>query len=270
MIPPKKAEETMKEAEGIDKLEAPSKLKEAPKKIDKKDASSKKQELKKEQVGAKKTDNKLKKERKKFRKLANRPEPSQAVVRAVGSGFLGVLGVTAITYVFWGILTSDSILYAGAMIDYLSMGNTVNGMMGVWALSFTPLTSITVIIPNWAEIWYWTFIPLLLSGLLMALLCKRIKIALLGGAFFVFWGIVLPMLGVFILGVFGIADPAILDGVLIGILGEPMSSWNYDWLMPLFSNNIFISWSAAGAIELGLIVTGIAVLFTAPMQALSK
>jgi len=260
----------MKESEDVEKLEAPSKSKEVPKKIDKKEAISKKKELKKDQVGAKKTAKKLKKERKKFRKMANRPEPSQAVVRAAGSGLLGVLAVTAITYVFWGILTSDSILYAGAMIDFLSMGNTVNGMMGVWALSFTPLTSISVIMPNWADIWYWTLIPLLLSGLLMALLCKRIKIALLGGVFFIFWGFVIPVLGVFILGVFGIADPVILDSALLGILGEPMSSWNYGWIMPFFNNNIFISWSGAGAIELGLIVMGFAVLFSAPIQALSK
>jgi len=260
----------MEKSEGIQNEDNSSSLKGAPKKIDKKEASSQKKALQKEQEVHKKSAKKLKKERKKFRKLANRPEPSQAVVRAAGSGLLGVLAVTAVTYVFWGILTSDSILYAGTMIDFLSMGNMVNGMMGVWALSFTPLTSISVIIPNWTDIWYWTLVPLLLSGLLMALLCKRIKIGLLGGVFFIFWGFVIPMFGVFILGVFGITDPVILDSALSGILGEPMSSWNYDWLMPFFSNNIFISWSAAGAIEAGLIVTGITVLFTALIQLVSK
>lgn len=52
--------------------------------------------------------------------------------------------------------------------------------------------------------------------------------------------------------------------------GAGVGGGNDEQEQTLFSNNIFISWSAAGAIELGLIVTGIAVLFTAPMQALSK
>ena len=56
-------------------------------------------------------------------------------------------------------MTDDSILFVGAMFDKLSMGNGFNGLMGVWCLSFTPLTSLDVLVPNWQDNWYYFLIP---------------------------------------------------------------------------------------------------------------
>ena len=228
-------------------------------------------EIKQEKSSTKKAQKRLKKERKKFKKMVALPEPSEQVLRAVGGGFLGVLAIVVWTYVLWGISSDNNIIYAGVMIDQMSMGNPFNAMIGVWALSFTPLTSINEIIPNWGDVWYYTFIPLLIAGLLVATFTKRIKLALLGGLFFAFWGIVLPVLSVYILAVIGLFDPAIVDGILIGILAQPLEkAWLAPNLMAIFGNNLFIGWSAAGAIEATLIVTLIGVILAAPIQLLKR
>jgi hypothetical protein len=232
-------------------------IKKSPKDIKKEKIAQKKQAIV-QKKGKKKVEKKRKKDRKKFKKLVDLPEPSEAIMRAVGSGFLGVLAVVCWTYVLWGIAQDDNILHAGAMIDQLSMGNPFNALLGVWSLSFTPLTSINYIIPNWGDIFYYTLIPLLIAGILIGVITKRLKLAILGGLFFIFWGIVLPVLSVFILPIIGLFDPTLVDSVLIGILAGPLSEWNYDWLMPIFGNNLFVSWSAAGAIEVGLVVMIIA------------
>ena len=236
-----------------------------------KELKKEKIDAKRAQIQAKKSEKKLKKERKKFRKLAARPEPGQQVLRAAGGGLLGVFAVVCWTYVLWGIFSDQNILYAGAMFDQLSMGNPWNAMLGVWALSFTPLTSLHVIFPNWLDVFYVILIPLLIAGLLIALITKRIKLSILGSLFFMFWGIVLPVLSVYVLPIIGIFDPALVDGELIGILAQPMNSaWLAPKLMPIFGNNLFISWSAAGTIEATLIVMLLALVLSAPIQLLKR
>jgi len=225
-----------------------------------------KQMQKKELIEKKRAQIKLKKEQKKYKKLVAMPEPTQQILRAAGGGLIGILVIVALTYIMWGILTDESILYAGAMIDTLSMGNAFNSLLGVWALAFTPLTSIGHIITNWGEIWYYTIIPILIAGLIIGLTTKRFSTAILGGIFFMFWGIVLPIMFVYIFSVFSIFDPTLLDSLLVGMLNGPLDQWNYEWLLPIFNNNIFLTWTAAGALEYGLIVTGIAIIISLPIQ----
>jgi len=109
-----------------------------------------------------------------------------------------------------------------------------------------------------------------LAGVFLGLVVKRFKTALLGGVFFVFWGVVLPILFVFVFSIFGMFDPPLLDAVLYGILHEPLDAWNYNWLMQIFNNNLFIAWSIAGTLELAIIITVIALPFAGLMQLIKK
>jgi len=250
------------------------KAKSAKKKSDKKEKAKKEKEplvKKEEQAKKEKLEKRRKvmeekkklaeeeKARKKYKKLLKLPEPSQQMLRAVGGGLMGVLAQIALTYILWGIATDESILYAGFIIDVSSMGNPFNALAGVWALSFTPLTVIDKIMLNWTDLWLYIFIPILVAGVIVGITGKRLFTCLIGGLFFIFWGIMIPLIMTYMLSIFGIMDPAIIDGFLFPLLNEPMSNWNYGWLYNLF-NNIFVSWSIAGTLEIGLIVTGIASL----------
>jgi len=240
-------------------IEKPDDIDGSPKDISKKSKSVSKKKGKTKKPKKKKT-----------RKLMNLPEPSQQVLRAAGGGLLGVLSVVALTYILWGIITDNSILYAGSMIDMLSMGNGFNALMGVWALAFTPLTSLNSINKFWMDNFIYTLIPVLVAGVTIGITTKRIATAILGGIFFIFWGIIIPVLFVYVFSVFGVCDPAIVDSILVGILNKPLDNWNYDWLFPLFGNNIFIAWSVAGSIELGLIAIIIAIPIGAILQLITK
>ena len=198
------------------------------------------------------------------------PDPSQQILRAAGGGLLGVFTVVALTYVLWGIITEESLLYAGAMIDTLSMGDGFNSLLGVWALSFSPLTSLNDLYPNWMDIWYYILIPIIIAGLVMALITKRISTSILGGVFFIFWGITLPILFVYVLPVFGIGDPPLINSILYGILNETIENWLYGGLFDLTGENLFLSWIIAGTIEYSIIVILVSLPFSAIIQIISK
>lgn len=213
---------------------------------------------------------KKKPKKKKPKSFKSIVEPREQVVRAVGGGLAGVLAIVALNYILWGINTSDSIIYAGFMIDTLSMGNMFNSMLGVWALSFTPLTSLSSMMSNWMDSWYYIFIPIIFAGIVVGISTKRVGNAVLGGVFFIFWGIVLPILFVFIFSVMGLTDPPLLEAVLTGILYEPLSQWNYDFLLDLLGGNIFLSWTIAGTLEIGIIVIVIAIIIGGIIQVIKR
>ncbi|MGQ4873794.1 MAG: hypothetical protein ACP6IY_06960 [Promethearchaeia archaeon] len=205
-----------------------------------------------------------------FKKLMSALEPREQVIRAVGGGLIGVLSIVAITYILWGIITTTSILYAGNIFDVMSMGNGFNSLMGVWALSFTPLTSLNAINENWVDSWYYYLMPAILAGLFMGITCKRIGTSILGGIFFIFWGITIPIIFVFVLSTLGICDPVIVDSALASLLDEPLKKWNFDNLLSFFQGNIFLTWSIIGTIELAIIVIIIAIVIGGLIQLISK
>jgi hypothetical protein len=212
---------------------------------------------------------KKRKKKKSMKKLMGIPEPREQVIRAAGGGLAGVLSLVALTYILWGIMTDDSILYAGRMFDILSMGNGFNSFLGIWALAFTPFTSMGDVLIDWQDNLLYVMVPLLFSGLTIGITTKRLSTAILGGIFFVFWGFVIPILFVYIFSIFGVFDPVIVDAILGGILEKPLNNWNYGWIMSIF-NNIYISWSGAGAIELGIMVTIISLPFAGILQLIKR
>ncbi|MFO8019318.1 MAG: hypothetical protein R6U96_11825 [Promethearchaeia archaeon] len=217
----------------------------------------------------KKKKEKPKKKPKSMKRLMSIPEPREQALRAAGGGLAGVLSVVALTYILWGIMEDESILYAGFMLDTLSMGNGFNAFLGMWALSFTPFTSIGAILVNWQDNLLYVMIPILFSGCVIGITTKRLTTAILGGIFFIFWGFVLPILFVYLFSIFGVFDPVIVNATLAGILENPLNSWNYDWLLGIF-NNLYITWSAAGALELGVLATVIALPFAGILQLIKR
>ncbi len=221
-------------------------------------------------VKGKKQKEKTSKKKTKRIKLSRVIEPRKKLIRAVGGGFLGVLSVVALTYALWGFITEDSIMVVGAMFDVLSMGKGFNAFLGVWALAFTPLTSLEVLDPNWTDNLLLALLPILFAGVIIGTTTRRIGTAILGGVFFVFWGVVLPILFVYVFSIFGVSDPALLDAILISLFEEPLKNWPFDLLMYIFNDNIFISWSVAGTLEMSLIVTIVALPFAGIIQLLGK
>ncbi|MHA1438498.1 MAG: hypothetical protein ACTSPD_13060 [Promethearchaeota archaeon] len=120
-------------SKGIAKTKLEKKENEKEKTEDVKADSSKKEIEFKPKIKKKKKPKKKRKS-KGFLSVA---DPRKQTVRAVGGGLLAVITVVAITYALWGIITDKSILYAGFMIDTLSMGKMFNSFLGVWALSYT-------------------------------------------------------------------------------------------------------------------------------------
>ena len=120
---------------------------------------------------------------------------------------------------------------------------------------------------DWAEIWYYIFIPIIVAGVVVGITSKRLFTGLLGGLFFIFWGIVIPLLMVTVFSVFGLFEPALIDAILIPIVQEPMSSWNYDIFFDL-TNSYFLSWIFAGVIEMGGVVMLFSLIISQLIQSL--
>lgn len=258
------SENVKKEAiEGLKKIKEQSE-KGAIKKS-KSDIKKEKLEKRKKLVQAKKKKAQEKKKRKKFKKYLKLPEPKENMLRAVGGGLLGVLAQVALTYILWGIATDESILYLGYMIDFTTAGNPLNALAGIWALSFSPITTFGIIIKNWGEVWYYLFIPIIVAGVAVGTTGKRILTTIFGVLFFIFWGMVIPILMVFVFSIFGLFDPVLIDSFLLPILNEPMNAWAYGWIYDL-SGNLFLSWTVAGTLEIGLFITIIALPIGALIQ----
>ncbi len=220
---------------------------------DKPQESEEKEEEKEDLKPVEKEKKKKEKKPKKPKSYKRYDEPRKLMISAVGGGFLAVLSIVFLTYIFWH-LTGESLIHMSEMLDNLSKGNTINAVLGIWALSFTPFTSLGVLAPNWVNDWYFFIIPVIVSGLIIALSTKKIAYTLVTGFFFIFWAIVMPLIFFFIFPLFGLCDPVIVDAVLAAILEDAIASWTpvHLWLNSIL-NSVFLTWCISGAIEIGLL-----------------
>jgi hypothetical protein len=190
--------------------------------------------------------------------------------KALLGSFLGVLAITFISYLVF-CLEDASILSRTGIFTPYSHGNPINEVLGYWAVSFTPITSLETIVPDWTDDFYIYLAPAMVAGLAIALKTKSIKWSLVGGVFFIMWGILLPLVFMFILPIFGLVDPTSINASLVSGYGDVYGSFNgfYTGIITMFQS-VFLGWVIAGTLETAAVVTVVSLPFALIFGVLQK
>jgi len=194
--------------------------------------------------------------------------------KAIKGAFFAVASILIINYLIFCI-EDDSLLARTAIFTPYSQGSIFNEVLGLWAVSFTPISSFSLIVPEWMEDFYIYLAPAIVAGFLISLNVKSVKWALVGGIFFIVWAIVLSMIFILVLPWFGIVDPASINASLISAYSDVYTSFNGFYLTLInLTNSIFLGWTIAGSIELAgvstVIALPLALLFNVLQSLFSK
>lgn len=184
--------------------------------------------------------------------------------RAIKGAFYAVISILIINYLIF-CLEDDSLLSRAEIFQYYAHGSVFNDIVGLWAVSFTPITSLEVVAPAWVEDVIIYLAPALVAGLFMAVNVKSVKWAPVAGLFFVMWGILLPMIFVLIFPLFSIVDPTAINASLISAFSDVYTNFNafYSGIIGLV-DSIFLGWCISGTLELA----GIATVISLPLALL--
>ncbi|MHA1340471.1 MAG: hypothetical protein ACTSRZ_09610 [Promethearchaeota archaeon] len=178
--------------------------------------------------------------------------------KAIKGAFFGVCSILIINYLIF-CLEDESLLARTTIFTSYSQGSIYNEVLGLWAVSFTPISSLSVIVPDWFENFYIYLASPIIAGFFIALNVKSVKWALVGGIFFIVWSVLLSMVFILILPWFGIVDPASINASLISAFSDVYNSFNAFYLsLVSITNSVFLGWSIAGSIELAGVATVIA------------
>lgn len=185
--------------------------------------------------------------------------------RAIKGAFYGVLSILIINYLIF-CLEDDSLLSRTEIFQYYSHGSVFNDIVGLWAVSFTPISSLNTINPAWVEDVIIYLAPGLVAGLFIAVNVKSVKWAPVAGLFFIMWGILLPMVFILILPLFGsMVDPTAINSSLISAFSDVYTNFNafYSGIITLL-DNIYLGWCIAGTLE----IAGLATVTALPLSLL--
>ena len=198
----------------------------------------------------------------KERLLFDIEDSKERMGKAIIGSFLAVLSILFIQYLIY-CLEDNALLSMTNVFTYYSHGEMSNEILGLWAVSFTPISSLGTIAPEWFNDWILFIAPAMIAGLCIAVKTKSVKWSLVGGLFFILWGILLPMIFVYILPIFGIVDPTSVNSGLISAYSGVYEGFNpfYLSIINLFQS-VFMGWCIAGSIELA----GLAVIFAIPFS----
>ena len=196
-----------------------------------------------------------------------KPEPEKKIIRenlsaeidvreywykAISAGFIASIFMVIVGYLLY-CFTDDTILSRTAIFTAYSNGNVFNEVMGMYTVTYTPITALEGIVPDWSDDWYLHLMPTLFAAVLMGGIVKKTKYVILSAGFFIFFGIILPFAYLTILPVFDLLDPSSVDGSLLSAYPTVIESL---WLVPRWiadnTHSVFVGWCVGGAIELGL------------------
>lgn len=180
------------------------------------------------------------------------------MLKALKGGFLGCTIMLFINYLIY-CLEDASLFSRCAIFSYYSHGSVFNDVLGLWAVSFTPISSLSIIAPEWVEDFYIYLAPAMVGGLFIAINTKNPKWSLVSGLFFLMWGILLPLIFAYILPWFGIVDPTAINSSLISAFPDVYTNFNgvYTFFINTFQS-VFLGWCFAGSIEYAGLATAIA------------
>ncbi|MHA1871680.1 MAG: hypothetical protein ACTSU2_10035 [Promethearchaeota archaeon] len=197
----------------------------------------------------------------KRRLIYNVEDSKEMMGKALVGSFLGVLSILFTAYIIY-CFEDKSILTRATIFNYYAQGNSLNEILGLWAVSFTPISSLGTIAPDWIDDWFYYIAPCLVAGLAIAIKTKSVKWSLVGGLYFIVWGTVLPMVFIYILPIFGLSDPSSINASLISAYSDVYHSFPgvYQGIINLFQS-IYLGWCIAGSIEIGLV----SLIFSLPL-----
>ncbi|GAB4324298.1 MAG: hypothetical protein Kow0069_29840 [Promethearchaeota archaeon] len=188
---------------------------------------------------------------------------------AIGGGFLAVLAIFVINYAL-SFFEDNFISEYVQTFEVYSAGQGVNEVLGFWGMSFTPISALNVLNPTWVDDWIVYLAPPLVAGLVIALATRSLKYCLIGSLWFVVWGMVLPLVFVFVLPLFGsisffeAVNPMSLNGALISVFQDVLASNGLVVVFKEMTSSPYLGWVMAGTLEIGGIVT----LFSLPFGAI--
>ncbi len=190
-------------------------------------------------------------------------EMREKFTAAIVGGFFAVIVFYIATFL---VSCLEDTVYATMTDAYstYSNGSPLNEVLALWAVAFTPLTELNNIQPAWVDDWLYYLLPCLLSGLIIVVSGKGIKYSLVAGFFFMFWGIILPVIYTLFLPLFFNVSPTSFNAAL----ATSFAPWLYaDTFTNFFTNltSLYLGWSFAGAIQLG----GVSFLFAMPFALLA-
>lgn len=190
--------------------------------------------------------------------------------RAILAGFLATLSMIIISYLIY-CFTDDSILTRTYIFTIYSNGNVMNEVIGIWTVTYTPITAFNSLVEDWLDNWYLHFAPTIFASVFIGGMVKNVKYSLLGVFFFFFFSMILPFIFLVFLPVFNVMDPSSVDGGLIS--AYPTVIANFTTVSTYFSgltHCIFLGWTVQGSIELALLATPFTMIFAIIFSIVSK
>ncbi len=189
----------------------------------------------------------------------------EKLTKTMRASFFSVLSIFFIAYI---ISCIDGILYLNSPItnskpfENYSQGLILNEILGVWILAFTPITSFNDITSSWLEALPVFLGPTIFAAIILAIKTKSVKWTVIGGFFFMVWGILFALVFAYILPIFNLVSITSINGAIITAYGNVYVTFNpiYRWICDGLFSSVFVGWCVAGSIELGLAAMGIALI----------
>ena len=184
--------------------------------------------------------------------LADTIDVRQMWYKSIVSGIIASIMLLLFSYFFYAFKLG-SFFDRTFIFTYYSQGKPINEIIGLWAVTYTPISSFSVLNPDWIDDWVRYLGPTILSAVIIGGMTKNVRYALLGCFFFGFAGIMFTFTFMSILPLFGIVDTATIDAGIIAAFPNVIDSFNgfYTWVLRT-TNSVYFGWSFAGSLELAL------------------
>ena len=179
--------------------------------------------------------------------------------RAIAGGIVASIMLLFFNYFFYAF-GAGSFFDQTFLLTYYSQGKPINEVIGLWAVTYTPLSSFSILDPKWVDDWFSYLGPTMLSAVIIGGFTKNVRYSILGCFFFGLSGIMLAFTFMSVLPFFGVMDPTTIDAGLIATFPNVIENFNqfYSWVY-LNSNSVYFGWSVAGSIELSMFAILVAV-----------
>ncbi len=190
-------------------------------------------------------------------------EMREKLTGAIVGGFFAVIAFSIAAFL---VSCLEDTVYATMTDAYTtySNGSSLNEVLALWAVAFTPLTQLSNIQPNWVDDWLYYLLPCIISGLIIVVSGKGIKYSLVAGFFFILWGFLLPVIFTLFLPLFFNVSPTSFNAALASSFPLYLRADAFTNFFTDFSS-LYLGWSFAGAIQ----YAGASLLFALPFAMLA-
>jgi hypothetical protein len=190
--------------------------------------------------------------------------------RAIGSGFMACVSMVFIAYLI-SCFSDASLLARTFIFTPYSHDNVMNEFLGLWAVTFTPFSKISLMDPNWGEDALMYMLPTILGALFIALNTKHPLYAIIGTGFFAFFSLVIPFGLLMTLPALGFMDPSSVDAGLLSAFSPVIDSWGVLTTgIAQWTRSLFIGFCFSGVLEISIVMVLIAILLSSVFFVLKR